>query len=96
MEISERNFEQTIEAALLAGEPDASRETERPARAAVCVQALPGAYRDHLAPAQIGARRRQDHHRHYNDDPEVAKELLDWPFEQYLKRMKASGKEAEE
>jgi len=93
--ISEKSFEQTIEAALLAGGPDAFREAERPARAAVCVQALPGAYRDHLAPAQIGARRRQDHHRHYNDDPEVAKDLLDWLFEQYLKRMKASGKEAE-
>jgi len=24
-----------------------------------------------------------------NDDPEVAKELLDWLFEQYLKRMRA-------
>ena len=26
-----------------------------------------------------------------NEDPEVAKDLLDWLFEQYLKRMKASG-----
>ena len=26
-----------------------------------------------------------------NDDPEVAKELLDWLFQQYLKTMRASG-----